>query len=133
MNARVSDLARPAVEMRFHLRPRGEVPAGDRVRLDVADTALVLAFGAGTIRCAGPDPKPPMPGEGVQPWMQHHLPAGRIMMQDQRPRIVEQHFRRHSTEAAERALHAVEPALLLLVAISAHVQAARIAERCDEE
>src|SRR5690242_4330852 len=41
-------------------------------------------------------------------------PAGRIMMQDQRPRTVEQHFRQHPAEAAERALHAVEPALLLL-------------------
>ena len=74
-----------------------------------------------------------MLGKGVQSGMQHDLPARRIMMQDQRSRIVEQHLLRHAAEAAEGALHAIEPAVLPLVAVGAHMQLARIAERRDEE
>jgi hypothetical protein len=59
VDAQVGNVARPVVEMGFQLRPGGEAAAGDRVRFDVANAALVLAFGARAIRRAGPDPEPP--------------------------------------------------------------------------
>jgi hypothetical protein len=69
----------------------------------------------------------------MQSGMQHDLPAGRIMMQDQRLGVVEQDLARHATEGAERALHAIEPAVLLLMAIGAHMQATRVTQRGHEQ
>src|SRR5512132_3132571 len=43
-----------------------ETAAGNRVLLDVTDAALVLPLRSRPIGCAGPRPKPPVPGEGMQ-------------------------------------------------------------------
>jgi hypothetical protein len=74
-----------------------------------------------------------MTGKCMQPGMQHDLPADRIMMQDQRLGIVEQNLARHTAERTERTLHAVEPVVLLLMAIGTHMQTARITERGHEQ
>src|SRR4051812_41474167 len=103
--------------MRLQLRPAGKAAPGDRIRFDVTDTTLVLALRAGAIRRAGADPKPPMVGKRMQPWVQHNLPTGRIMVQDQRLGVVEQNLAGHSAEGMERTLHAVEPAVLPLMAV----------------
>jgi len=69
----------------------------------------------------------------MQPGMQHDLSAGRIMMQDKRLCVVEQNLAWHATEGSERALHPVEPAVLLLMAIGADMQAARVSQRRHEQ
>ena len=65
------------------------------------DATLVLALGARAIRRAGADPKTPVPGKRMQPWMQHHLTAARVVVQDQRLGIVEQNLPRHAAEGPE--------------------------------
>jgi hypothetical protein len=45
----------------------------------------------------------------MQPLVETDFAGGRIMVIDQRPRIVEQHLLRHPAKAPQRALHAVEP------------------------
>ncbi len=98
----IGNLAGPGLEMRFHRRPCRKAPPGNRVPLDVTDTALVLALGARAIRCAGADTETPMPGKRVQPRVQHHLATDRVMMQDQRLGVVEQNLPRHAAEGAKR-------------------------------
>ena len=65
--------------------------------------------------------------------MQHHLAAGRVMVQDQRLGVVEQHFLRHPTKGPESALQSVEPTVLPLMSIRPHMHSPRVAERRDEE
>jgi len=60
MDARIGDLAHPPVKMRLERGPAVEAAPGDRVVLDVADAALVLALGARPVRRAGPRPKTPV-------------------------------------------------------------------------
>jgi len=86
--APVGNLARPPVEMRLHRRPVLEAAAGERVLFHVADPAVVIALRPRPIRRTGPHTEAPMSGEGVQPRVQHKLPARRIVMQNQRPRVV---------------------------------------------
>ena len=45
----------------------------------VTDAALILTFGARAIRRAGPRPKTPVSGEGVQSGIEHHFARCRIM------------------------------------------------------
>ena len=105
--------------------------AGDRVALDVADAALVFALGAGPIRRAGSRLEAPVARKGVQTVVETHLARGRVMVLDQRPRIVEQHLLRHPAKALERALHAVEPGRLPLVPEGLHKRPSRIAKGRD--
>ena len=74
-----------------------------------------------------------MAREGVELRVEHDLAAGDVVAQDQRPGIVEQHFRRHAAERREGALHPREPVLLPLAEKGPDVDAARVAERRDEE
>ena len=74
-----------------------------------------------------------MLGEGVQLRVEHHLPARRIVVEDQGPRIVEQHLAWDAAERLEGILHPGEPALLFLVGEGPHKKPARVAERRDEE
>jgi hypothetical protein len=69
----------------------------------------------------------------MQSRVKQDLSCGRIMVQDQRPGVVEQNFARHTAEGTESTLHAVEPVILLLVAVGADMQAARVAQRCYEQ
>src|SRR4051794_25144572 len=101
MNPHVGNLTRPGLEMRLQLRPAGEAAPGYRVRFDITDATLVLTLGASAVRRTGADPQAPMAGKRMQPGMQHHLPAGRIMMQDQRFGIVQQNLTRHAAKATE--------------------------------
>jgi hypothetical protein len=48
-------------------------------------------------------------GKRVQVFVETHLAGGRIMMIDQRPRIIEDHLVRDPTGVRERALHALQP------------------------
>ena len=50
-------------------------------------------------------------------------------MQDQRLGVVEQNLARHTPEGTERTLHAIEPAVLLLMTIGPDMQAARVTQR----
>ena len=71
---------------------------GDGVALDLTDAPLILALRSGAIGGAGADPEVPVPGEGVQPRMQDHLPAPHIVADDQRPGVVEQNLPGHAAE-----------------------------------
>ena len=66
-----------------------------------------------------------MVGKRMQPWVQHDLPAGRIMVQDQRLGVVEQNLAWHPAEGTERTLHTVEPAFLPLMAVGADMRRRR--------
>lgn len=133
MDPGVGNIAGPGIKMRFHLAPAGEAATGDGILLHVTHAALVLALGPCAIRGTGPHPEAPVPGKRMQPGMQHHLPARGIMVQNQRPGVVEQDLARNAAKGEERAFHPGKPALLLLMAKGTHVQTAGIAERRDEE
>jgi hypothetical protein len=59
-------------------------------------------------------------------------PAHRVVVHDQRARIVHQHFLRNAAEGRERALEPGKPVLLLLAPERAHMQPARMPERRHE-
>src|SRR5579863_811735 len=99
MNPHVGDLARPSFEMCLQLGPSGKTTAGNRVRLDIPDTALVFALGASAIRCTGADPEAPVTGKCMQPGVQHDLPTGRIMVQYECLGVVEQNLARHTAKS----------------------------------
>ncbi len=128
----IRDLACPGRKMRLEGRPARKAPAGDRVALDVADAALVLALGACSIRRAGPRPEAPVLGESVQPGVEPYLARRCVVSLDQGPRIVEQHLLGRAAERRERALDAGKPALLRLAATRPHMQPPRETE-CRHE
>jgi hypothetical protein len=129
----VGDLARPLVKVRLERRPALETAAGNRVLLDVTDAALVLPLRSRPIWCAGPRPKPPVPGEGMQSDIELDL-AGLAVVPDHQPSIVvEQHLFGDAAEVAERTFQPGEPAFLALVAEGPDIQPTRIAERGDEQ
>jgi hypothetical protein len=55
------------------------------------------------------------------------------MIQDQRLGIIQKNLACHPAESTEGTLHAVEPAVLPLMAIRADMQSPGIAERCDKQ
>src|SRR5204862_7388549 len=61
-------------------------------------------------------------------FIEAHLAGGRVMMLDQRSRIVEQHLLRHPAKALQRAFHASEPGRLPLVPKGLHKHPPRIAQ-----
>src|SRR5947209_7000160 len=101
--------------MRLERRPAGKNVAGDRVALHIANTALILAFGASPVRRACPWPEAPIPGKSVQPLIKHHLARGRIVVINQTPGVVEYDFFRNAAKMAERSLHSIKPRRLPLV------------------
>src|SRR5262249_15322819 len=109
VHPQIGDLAHPPLQMGLECRPADKGMAGNGVALDVTDAALVLALGARPIRRAGPRPEAPVIGKSVQPLVETHLAGGRIVVIDQRPRVVKQHLLRHPAKAPEGTLHAVEP------------------------
>ncbi len=129
----VGDLAHPPAEMRFQRRPAEERVPGDRIALDVADAALVLALRARPVRGAGPRPEAPVIGEGREPLVEADLARRCVVMIDQRPGVVEQHLARHPAEVPERRLDAVEPGRLPVVAEGLDEYPARIAQRRHEQ
>src|SRR6516225_131430 len=133
MDAGVGDLAHPPGKMRLQFRPAGELMAGNRIVLDVADAALVLALGACPVRCASPRREAPITGKGAEPWVEGDLAGNRVVAVDQGPGIVEEHFLRHAAEVAKRRLDAVKPNRLPLMPEGAHEEASRIAKRGDEQ
>ncbi len=133
MHPLIGDLPRPAFQMSLEGGEALEAAAGDGVALHVADAALVLALGSRPIRGAGPNLKAPVPCEGMELGVQHHLAAGRIVAQDQRTGVVEQHLRRDTAEGRKGALHSGEPVLLALAQKGPHMEAPRVAERRHEE
>jgi hypothetical protein len=69
----------------------------------------------------------------MQPRVEDNLACCWIMVEDERARIVEKHLFGHAAECKERRFDPVEPIILLLIAIDAHMQTAGIAERGDEK
>ena len=69
----------------------------------------------------------------MQPRIQHDLPAGRNMIQDQRLGIIQKNLACHPAESTEGTLYAVEPAILPLMALRADMQSPGIAERCYKQ
>src|SRR5512132_1859882 len=113
--------------------PTSSRNGGNRVLLDVTDAALVLPLRSRPIWCAGPRPKPPVPGEGMQSDIELDL-AGLAVVPDHQPSIVvEQHLFGDAAEVAERTFQPGEPAFLALVAEGPDIQPTRIAERGDEQ
>ena len=102
--------------------------AGNGVALDIADAALVLAFGARSIRRASVRMEAPIEGKGVQAFVETHLPGGRVMVIDQRPGVVEHHLLRHPVKVSERALQSVEPGRLPLVPEGPDKRTPRVAQ-----
>ncbi len=129
----VGDLPRPARQMGLECLEGLEAAAGDGIALHVADATLVLSLGPRPIRRAGLDPEAPVPREGMQLRVQHHLAAGHVVAQDQRAGVIEQHLRRDAAEGCEGALHPREPMLLPLAGKRPHVDSPRVAERRHEE
>jgi hypothetical protein len=56
--------------------------------------------------------------------------SGRIMLLNQRPRVVEQHLLRHPAKMAKRCLNAVHPRRLPLMAKRLRVEPPRVSQRC---
>ena len=73
MHALVGDLPRPARQMGLEGGEALEAAAGDGVALHVADAALVLALGSRPIGRTGPNLEAPVPREGMELGVQHHL------------------------------------------------------------
>ena len=130
--ALVGDLARPPVQMRLERRPALKPAPGDRVLLDVADSAFVLPFRARSIGSTGPRLEAPVPGEGMQPRVKPHLARHRVMVLDKSLRIIDQDFRRNAPEPQECALQPFEPVGLALPLRGPDMHPARIAKRPDK-
>ncbi|EPX76413.1 hypothetical protein Salmuc_00299 [Salipiger mucosus DSM 16094] len=133
VDTHVRDLPDPGFQMRLERGEALESASGDGIALHVAHAALVLALRPGSVRRAGPDPEAPVSGKGVEPGIDRHLPRHRIMVGDQGAGVVEQHFLRHTAEAAEGSFHALEPVFLALPGEGAHVQPPGVAESGYEE
>lgn len=133
VDAEVGHLARPALEMRLERRKALEGPPRHGVALHVAHAALVLALRASPVGRAGPDPEAPVPREGVQLGVQHHLPRDCVVADDEGAGVVQQHLLGHAAEGRERPLHPLEPVLLTLAREGAHVDAPRVAQGGDEQ
>ena len=78
VDALIGDLARPLGQMRLQGREALEGSPRDRVALHVAHAALVLALGPRPVRRAGLGPEAPVPCEGVELGVEHHLPRRRV-------------------------------------------------------
>jgi hypothetical protein len=125
----VGNIADPSVEVSLQCRPALEVSPGDRVLLHIANAALVLAFGARSIRRAGPRPKIPMLGKGVQSGIELDLAGGPVVARDQPAIIVEQHLFGDPAEMTKCPLDTGKPTLLALVAERPHIEPPRVAQR----
>jgi hypothetical protein len=73
------------------------------------------------------------PRKCMQPRMQHHLPTARVMVQDQRPGVVEQKPRGFVAEGAEGAFQPSNQLPCRSWPCAWHVQPAGVAEGRDEE
>lgn len=131
--AYIGDLAHPPGQVRLQRRPALEVAPGNGVALDVADAALVLALGARPVRGARPRLEAPVLRERPQPRVEPDLPRLGVVVVDQRPRVVQQHFLRQPGEVRERPLHPIEPRRLAVVPERLHVAAPRVAQRRHEQ
>jgi hypothetical protein len=69
----------------------------------------------------------------VQVFVETHLAGGRIMMIDQRPRIIEDHLLRDPAEVPERALRAVQPGRLPLMPEGPDKRPPQIAQGRDKQ
>ena len=116
MDAIVGNLAHPSVEVGLQCRPTLKTTTGNRVLLHIPDATLVLALGAGPIRCTGPRPKTPMLGEGMQPRVEFDFACQPVMVGDQPAIVVEQYLFGNPAEVAESALQTGKPAFLALIA-----------------
>jgi hypothetical protein len=72
--------------------------------------------------------KAPIAGQGEQAFVETHLPAGRVMVIDQRPGIVEQHLPRHPGKVPECAVQAVKPGRLPLMPEGPDKRTPRVAQ-----
>ena len=96
----VRDLALPPRQMRLQSRPALEAVSCDGVPLDVAYAALVLPLRPGPVWRASARSEPPIGGERLEPVVELDLARGRVVMDHQRPRVVDQHLLRHADPSA---------------------------------
>lgn len=85
----IGNLARPPVQMHLERPPSSRPAAGNRIALDVADPAFVLPLRTRPVGRPSPRHKSPVAAKGVQPHVDPHLLRCRIVMFDQRLRVVE--------------------------------------------
>ena len=98
MPSPVRDLALPPRQMRLQSRPALEAVSCDGVPLDVAYAALVLPLRPGPVWRASARSEPPIGGERLEPVVELDLARGRVVMDHQRPRVVDQHLLRHAAQ-----------------------------------
>ena len=127
----VGHLAHPPGEVSLQRAPRGKAPARDRVVLDVAHAALVLALGPGTVGRTRHRTHIPVASKRVEAGVERHLPRGRVMVIDEGPGVVDQHLAGQAAEMLERALDALQP--LPLVPERLGIDPPRVAQGGDEQ
>ena len=106
---------------------------GDRVGLDVAHSALVLALGPRPVRCARPWSELPVRGERQEPLVELHLARRRVVAHHQRLRVVHQHLVGDPAEVPERVLKAAEPRCVALVLEHLDVRPPGVSQRRHEQ
>jgi hypothetical protein len=117
----VGDLAHPASKMRLQFFQGCEAMTGNGIALDVAHAALVLALGPGAVWGTRPGDHAPVAAEGVEAVVEGDLAGLRVVLVDERPRVVDQHLAGGAAEVPERAFQALQPSGLALVQEHGHV------------
>src|SRR3974390_132601 len=92
MNAHISHLAYPRIEVSLQRSPACEAPAGDGVLLYITNAVLRLAFGAGAVGCTCPRAKAPVLGKSQQLVIEHNASCRGIVLNYQSPSIVKQNL-----------------------------------------
>lgn len=96
----------------FH---RSEAMLDNGVALDVHHTAFVLALGLGPIGRTGSGEHLPVPAEGMEAVIGADPARVHVVLVDQGPCVVHEHFPRRAAEVPEGTPHAFEPCRLALV------------------
>ena len=128
MHPLIGNLACPVVKMRLKGRPTVKTATSNRVLFDIANAALVFAFGPGPIGGASLRPEPPVPGKGMQPSIELDLTRFTVVPDHQSAVVVKQHLFGDAAKMPEGTLQPGKPALLALVAERPDIEPARVAK-----
>src|SRR5690606_20117552 len=126
-------LLEPALTLSVQVGIVQEDAAVDEVAPDVADGALHLALGPGTVGAAGAGPKAPVRGKAQELLVDDKLAAQEAqVLGDHRLHLIEEKLLGHATEEVKRLFEATEQAPHVLAAEVAEVLVAGVAEHDDE-